>query len=216
LGGERTGEGGCEGGDGEDHGEAAARDHDAVECIRPLVVAAGGSDSGILGEAGEYLFSLIDDRPDTRRDTNRVIFQICAMEEGHSNDRGSGLESTRKPEPAERTAQTGEVGWAELTLAAVRTVPGRGGHNGAVSATGGEYAAASFSERRVREVPVVGPLSCLGDLPRIVSPAKAGGRSTPDEPNQLVVDRKHPLLTRRLGIGIDMEAAEETVDALVA
>ena len=42
-----------------------------------------------------------------------------------------------------------------------------------------------------------------------------GKRFAPDETNQLIVDGKRPVLTRGFGAGIDIEAAEEAVDALV-
>ena len=43
-----------------------------------------------------------------------------------------------------------------------------------------------------------------------------GGKGfAPDQANELIVGGKIPMLTRGLGAGVDIEAAEEAVDALV-
>jgi hypothetical protein len=43
----------------------------------------------------------------------------------------------------------------------------------------------------------------------------AGEGSAPDETNQLIIDGKVPVLAGGFGAGVDIEAAEEAVDALV-
>jgi hypothetical protein len=42
-----------------------------------------------------------------------------------------------------------------------------------------------------------------------------GKRFAPDEPNQLIVQGDAPMLAGRLGMGVDIEAAEEAEDAFV-
>ena len=50
---------------------------------------------------------------------------------------------------------------------------------------------------------------------RLVKVDGGGKSAAPDETNQLIVDGKVPVLSGGLGTGIDIEAAEEAVDAFV-